>query len=165
MAVEWEYSVSFRVHHPSADPAAIAEALEWSPQWAWKAGQPRRDGAKKPLPGKYSKSYCSFDLTTSRKLPLGKLLRRALNRLQDKRIFLRDLVDSGGRLEFLVAIYVTKATGDELDSTILAKCGELGVGLALLVSPFAMPHYEDTQANNLSLGIRRAPVRGRRKGK
>lgn len=81
MATEWEYSVSFRVHHPSADPLAIAEALEWRPHCGWKAGQPRKDGAGRPLKGTYSKSYCSFHLEVRQDEALGTFLGRVLEYL------------------------------------------------------------------------------------
>lgn len=149
MATEWEYSVSFRVHHPSADPVAIADALEWRPQWTWKAGQPRKDGAGRPLSGTYSKSYCTFDLEVPENESLGAFLGRAVEYLGKRRGLLRELTETGGRLEFWVAIYVTKATGDELDASVVAQCGNLGVGIALLVSPFAMPHYEGEKGNVL----------------
>jgi len=56
MAVDWEYSVAFRVHHPGVDPAAVAAALGWQARWAWKAGQPRQDGAGRPLQGNYNRA-------------------------------------------------------------------------------------------------------------
>jgi hypothetical protein len=99
--------------------------------------------------GTYSQSYCSFDLDAPQQEPLAALLRRAVEYLGKKRGLLRELTETGGRLVFWVGLYVTKATGDEVDASVLAECGNLGVGIALLVSPFAMPRYDGEKRNIL----------------
>ena len=159
MPAEWEYSVAFRVNHPSADSAAIAKSLGWKARWAWRAGEPRRDGAGRPLPGNYKNSYCTFSIRTSRRVPLAELFRRALYHLAEHRALLSELVATGGRLEFFTGIYVTKGTGDDIDHSILLRCGELGINLALLVSPFKMPDRDQKSVNVLPAPGRRRPGR------
>src|SRR5580658_4802329 len=53
----YEVTISLCIRHPMIEPSWITETLGIEPQHAWKAGDPRRDGAGRELGGVHRESY------------------------------------------------------------------------------------------------------------
>ena len=144
-----EYDISFRAHHPSADPAQLAGAFRWIPKRSWRAGRRRTTGSGRSLPGYYKTSYVTSALSSPRFLPLPEFVNRILDHLERQSGLLQRWKESGGTLDLWIGLYLTKPAGDTLEAATVARCAERGLDLCILISPFRMPVYEGETRNVL----------------
>ena len=134
----YEYSVSFRIFHPSANPADFTRVLKMEPRRAWRAGEPRTTPKGTPLRGSYRESYWYTDLcrvTDASEEPLEDALHRFVSQLGAHREFLLGLRNDGGRAEFYIGLNGPASYGLELEPQLLTKVASIGLTLALEVFP------------------------------
>src|SRR5262245_58169260 len=120
----YEYSVSLRVFHPSAEPSEITRELHMEPRRTWRAGDPRATPVGTPLPGTYAETYwytklCS--LVAASNEPLESALVRFVDGLRTHEQFLRRMRRDGGRAEFYVGVNGPGSFGFEFDPALLAN--------------------------------------------
>lgn len=136
----YEYSVSLRVFHPSAEPSEITRELGMEPRRTWKVGDPRATPTGTPLPGTYAESYwytklCSLVASSAESLESA-LLRLVGGLRNHEQFFLRVRRD-GGRAEFYVGVNGPRSYGFEFDPVLMTELASIGLTLSLEV--YAVP--------------------------
>lgn len=126
----YQFTVSLRIRHPSADPADITAALDMAPKNAWKAGSPRRTPRDEPLQGTYRESYWSASLggdawKDSAPVALEPFLLTHLRALSAHAKFLNRLVADGGSCELFVELNGAGEIGLEMAPTLVRLLGDL----------------------------------------
>lgn len=149
---DFRYELSLRIWHPSLPPEEFSEALSLVPDTGWAAGSPskRFDGSISTRPV----SYWSARLTQEEPLPLGVALHRACRMLQPYAGFVRQIVSTGGRLEFFVGWFSGRNSGEVFSHSLLSDIAELHIDLALDVYGVASdaPVMRDDTQGRLSAG-------------
>lgn len=136
----YEFSLSLRIRHPTADPASFTRELSLRPQHVWKAGDPRCTPAGEALEGTYRESYWTAVLTDPAALSsdmhsVESQLVQALVSLRRAQDFLSHLKAEGGAAEVAVEIFGRERFKLELPSDLLASLGRLGLGVSFDVQP------------------------------
>lgn len=136
----YHYSASFRVWHPSMEPALISKAIGLEPKRSWRAGEPRTTPKGQPLEGKYPESYWCADISgeapeDGEQQCLEDFLLGASSRLSAVGDFLRSVRETGGRTEIFVGLYGRWNYGFEFSPNLLLKLSSLGLALSLDVYP------------------------------
>lgn len=139
---EYEFTVSLRIRHPTADPATITAALGIPPQHTWRAGEPRCDPSGEELGGEHHDSYWMGRLMEEPQLSSGEIsveavIQKTLNQLRRAQPFLDQLHGEGGVAELLVSLSVLEDFRLEFPSESLAWLGRLHLAIALDVHPHA----------------------------
>lgn len=134
----YEYSVSLRIRHPSADPSEISRELQMQPRRMWKAGDARTTPVGTPLSGTYAETYwytklCS--VVSAADEPLDSALARFLDALRGHEQFLLRMRREGGGAEFYVGVNGPGSFGFEFHPTLLTDFASMGVALSLEVFP------------------------------
>jgi hypothetical protein len=149
-----DFSISFRIRHPSIDPAELTRQLGVEPQHAWRAGEPRRSDGDEIGSGAYRETYWVGELAPpqpwSGMLPepqrLGPLavittssarpqttLYFTLLRMKRTVAFWRELVEQGGTIECLLSIHNTDGFQVDMSQALLLMLVELKVALSIEV--------------------------------
>jgi hypothetical protein len=148
-----DFSVTFRIRHPSVDPAELSRQLGIEAQHAWRAGEPRKVEAGEVGGGCYRETYWVGDLAGpqpwSGMLPeptrLGPLavitgsvrpqstLYFTLLRMKRAAAFWRELVEQGGTIECLMRIHKTDGFQVDISQALLLMLVELKVALSIEV--------------------------------
>jgi len=134
----YEYSVSFRVFHPSVDPSEITQEFGIEPSRAWKMGDPRATPTGTPLKGTYPETYWYTDLCSvvdAAEEDLESALVRFLHGLREHQQFLLAVRESGGRAELYVGVHGPASYGFEFVPSLLAELASIGVTLGIEVYP------------------------------
>jgi hypothetical protein len=124
------YRISFRVKHPQLEPRLISKRLQLRAKTSWKAGSQRLSPSGKSL-GIAEVSYCAFALKSPKTFELSDALEFHLERLQEHREFLDEVVNTGGTLEFYVGWFVESHIGDIFGSQLLKRIGLMGIDLSI----------------------------------
>jgi Domain of unknown function (DUF4279) len=137
---DYEFTMSLRIRHPSADPAQITRALGIEPQHTWCVGDARRDATGSALEGSYRESYWHARLMAEPALAAGHVgveseMTHALAQLRKSFAFLQALKAEGGDVELLVSIFARSDFRLEFVSDSLELLGRLGVTVAFEVKP------------------------------
>jgi hypothetical protein len=123
--------LSFRVHHPSADLAALAErigeAFGADRRVLWREGE--LDSRARP-PRPRSSSYCSVRWP-NRGGSFEHALEDALAALAPLQAELAELCATGGRFDFFAGLFFLRTMGVALPPALLARLGAAGVELQL----------------------------------
>jgi hypothetical protein len=134
----YEYSISFRVRHPSAEPAEITRELQMEPSRTWKAGDARTTPVGTPLAGTYAETYwytrlCS--LVAAADESLESALGRFLGRLRAHEQFLLRMRREAGGAEFYIGVNGPGNFGFEFDPVLLTDLASMGITLSLEIFP------------------------------
>jgi hypothetical protein len=121
------FRVAIRVTHPAVLPESITERLGRSPDVTRAVGAPRHTPKGSPLPGVNKESYWLLRGPESDDLP--QLLDWANSVLEAAAPFVRELIGTGGRVEFFIGCFVNRQLGASLEPSLLSKCAELGAAL------------------------------------
>lgn len=133
MGGRFSYFVSFRVTHPTLDPAAITRHVAAEAKVSWAAGEPRKTAKGRPLGGMREESYCAFDMGSGDDGALAECLDVAVARVKPARELLRQMRASGGSLTFFVSWFSTGDTGEVFGADLLAEMADLGIELGINV--------------------------------
>ena len=128
---ERRWVLSFRVHHPSADLAALAErigdAFGADRRVLWREGE--LDLRARP-PRRRSSSYCSVRWL-NRGGSIEHALEDALAALVPLQPALAELRATGGRFDFFAGLFFLRTMGVALPPALWARLGAAGVELQL----------------------------------
>lgn len=156
-----EYSVVLRLRHPHVDPEEITRRLTIAPQYAWRAGEPRRlETGEEDHGGVYRESCWVAELSTPS--PLGDLIdaivaRRdphavgapprllpptaelslVLAKMKKATAFWQEFVAQGGTIDCLVQVVGAERFQLEMSPALFALCAELRITLAIEVDGLA----------------------------
>lgn len=137
----YHYRMSFRVWHPSIEPALISKAVGMEPCRAWRVGEARRTPKGQALEGgTYPETYWYADLSgenppNSDDICLEDSLATALDGLAQAAEFLRSIRETGGRHEIFVGLYGRWNYAFEFSPSLMSRFSSLGIALSLDVYP------------------------------
>jgi hypothetical protein len=137
---DYEFTMSFRIRHPHAEPAEITRMLGIEPQHTWRAGDPRRDSTGGTLLGTHRESYWMGRLMAEPELAsdhvgVESVVLRTLAQLRKSSGFLEMLKEQGGMAELHVSIFARQEFRLEFAAETLALLGRLGLAVALEIKP------------------------------
>jgi hypothetical protein len=149
---EYEFTISLRLRHPLADPAAITQALAIEPQHTWKAGDPRRGPSGESLEGVHRETYWMGRIMqepqlSSAHVSVESVLLQTLAHLRRSQSLLERLYAEGGVAELHVSLFAREDFRLELSAQTLAVLGRLGLAVALDVHPQPSRDITSTQTN------------------
>ncbi len=127
---EYTYDLSFRIKHPYFDPEDICLTLGMDAKHKWKKGEQRRTVSGDVLKGTYHETYCCFELEAGND-SLVKALQNMNSKLQLCGLFLREIRETGGGMEYFIGMYFERNTGEVFDCALMGELSELGISLAL----------------------------------
>jgi hypothetical protein len=138
---DYEFTMSLRIRHPTAEPAEITRNLGIEPQHTWRAGDRRRDPGGGALEGAYRESYWMGRLMAEPELASDRVgveseVLRTLAQLRKSFAYLETLKSEGGMSELLVSIFAREDFRLEFIPETLSLLGRLGVTVALEVKPY-----------------------------
>jgi len=136
----YRYAVSLRVRHPKINPDNITKTVGIQPTTHWMVGKQRIDVKGNRSGGINQETYWATDLTkgkgvSSREITVEDYLAKQVSQLKKSEKFFKRLRDTGGRIEFFVALFCDKNTGADFPSLLLADMGKLGIDLSLDIFP------------------------------
>ena len=137
---DYEFTMSLRIRHPTAEPTEITRVLGIEPQHMWRVGEARRDAAGREIGGLYRESYWMGRLMTEPLLASDHVgveseVLRTLAQLRKRFGFLETLKAEGGVAELHVSIFAREEFALEFLPESLGLLGRLGLGVALEVKP------------------------------
>ena len=145
-------SITLRVSHPSKSAIEICTRLNLQPKHSWTVGCPKYTKSGEVLTPSAPNTYCCFNIPglisghieelSPEGGGLNEKLRKAMEGLQDKRDFFREIVDTGGRNEFFVGCFLDRNAGEIFDWQVLSCMADLRINLALDMYPY-IPNTEN----------------------
>ena len=130
----YRFMMSFRIMHPTLEPAVISAALEMQPSLTWKAGERRRTPKGDLLQGTYKTNYwCAPSERYEGDASPTDALLAWLPRLQARKEFLKTAHDSGGTIDFYITWGVGDIPGDTFSADLLFQLGSLGIAVSIEV--------------------------------
>lgn len=121
------FRVTIRITHPTVLPESITEQIGRTPDLERAVGSQRLTPKGSLLPGINRESYWLLRGPESDDLP--RLIAWANALLEGAAPFIRGMLDTGGRLEYLIGCFVNRQLGTSLEPSLTAKCAELGAVL------------------------------------
>ncbi|MGH8038255.1 MAG: hypothetical protein ACREPD_10965 [Stenotrophomonas sp.] len=133
-AVEPErYSITLRVIHPHRRHEEIAAVVDLKLVHGQTAGEPRKSNRGETLGGAYKETIAAFALSDRVEGHFVDGVRNAVELIQVRREYLRDVVKSGGRLMLYIGVFVDDHVGFSLDRALLGALSSLDVELGVEV--------------------------------
>ena len=131
--LDYRYSISLRLEHPSADLSSAEDVFGLQPSNAWTAGDRRRTPTGTVFESFRSDSFWTARLDNghlaSRSLPTALL--EAAKRLRVGAAFLDKLAATGGRSELFMGWFFDEGNnGDVLGFELLGRLAELKLDVA-----------------------------------
>jgi hypothetical protein len=123
------FCIAIRVKHPTMSPDLISSRLSCEPHIKQMAGAPRMTLKGKSLPGNYKSSFWVLDGPSSDHL--SELIFWANNIAGRDVEFLRELTQTGGRVDYFIGSFVDSVLGASIEPAMLAECARLGIALEL----------------------------------
>lgn len=132
----YEFTVSFRVSHPSQDLSPIYAMLGAIPGFApgriWKAGEERKTPKGEKLKGCYPNSYCYLNIqskTQSVDESLSSAVEGAMDQIWPYKSALQEVVKTGGELSFFIGWFIGSNSGDTFDYQLLRQLAAMNISL------------------------------------
>ena len=134
----FNYAFSLRVEHPSLRAEEISTGLGLEPSRSWSAGDPRLSPAATPLEGIHDSTYWTARLSEEegvRDHALLNVLAAALERLEERKVFLDSIPATGGSLSVFLGLVGEGNFGISLPPDLLGRLAALRIHLELDVYP------------------------------
>jgi hypothetical protein len=134
----YQYAISLRLEHPSADPANFTSALGLNPSRSWRVGEPRTTTKGRPLKGNYAQSFWTATLAEDQcpEKALADAISDILDQLAARKDFFHQLRSERGKAEFFVGWFFDGRGGGEVfRCDLLARLADLKIDLSLDVYP------------------------------
>lgn len=124
------YQLSLRIRHPSAAATMISHELNLVPEHAYTAGDRKLTPKGTVVPGRpRSRTFWVHRIACADE-SLEDALATLTSMLANKRDFLRQLVATGGRVEYFIGLFAGRGSGVEISSGLMARLVDLGVDLS-----------------------------------
>ena len=138
MAAAYSFSISLRVSHPKMDLAILTTELRRKPSNSWRAGEPRRTPAGKPLDGVRRDNYWTARLVqkryaSSRRSSLEAALATVVGRMHAHRALFRRIQRSGGVTELFIGLFGEGGFnyGSDWSAELVSDMAKLGLSVSL----------------------------------
>ena len=125
----YKYQLSFRVFHPTLAPETFINMLGLSEECKhkWTKGEQIKTPKGKLLSAVHDTNYAGFEF-----MPLGNPslidhIQIILSRLNDKKHFLHEIANTGGRAELYTSFLIDGLSADYFDWAFLHKLVELKI--------------------------------------
>lgn len=130
------FKISLRINHPNIHPGQISRKLGLVPTTFWRAGEARKTPKGRPLEGSYESTYWNFEVPLLKKYPLlDEMLMQVIEQCIPNKIFLKEIISTGGRIHISISYFINEQGGEILDAALLKKLGDLGIGLMWFIYP------------------------------
>ncbi|WP_374981436.1 hypothetical protein PSGK_10680 [Pseudomonas solani] len=120
---------SLRVWHPTMPAQDIYQSISLKLVRQWSYGEQRTTPKGNPLEGAHKETYCCFELAQNAPQDISAELRSANEELSSSAELFKDIVDTGGRIEYYISFSV--GAGLELDSALISDLSALKIGLSI----------------------------------
>ena len=138
-----EYAIHLHLGHPQMDLTELSQKLSKTPSFKikrmWKANDPRQTPKGQKLDGHYTESYCSFDFfegwKKSDQESLPDVFEKILEQLVPFKDTLHDFIQSGGSLEFIVALFINANSAVIFYPDLLKKLADFNIALWFDIYP------------------------------
>lgn len=130
----YKLSVNVVVRHQSLPAEEIASALGWEPQNSWSAGDSRVTPAGTKLAGTRQDTMCAFRFELDEEQAASAVADK-VKHLLSKRVYVDELVSTGGTLALNIGLNGQFNSSLELASDTLRDLGELGILLSIECFP------------------------------
>jgi hypothetical protein len=127
----YKFYLSFRVFHPRESVARINKVVGLKPRVQNDVGVRRATPKGHLLDGTYDRTYCSYKLKDGMNSSLLACLSSWNLYFARRKLGLKKLSRSGGKLEYFLGLYIKSNGGLELDPKLIADAGRLGITFAL----------------------------------
>lgn len=117
--------------HPTLPHDSISGRLGLAERFAHTAGDPRASPSGSPLDGVCEDTYVSMQMARKRTAELGDEIESCYGRIEMHADFIRTIVDAGGKVEFYVSAFLKDLGGSELNSLLLKRLANTGMGFAI----------------------------------
>ena len=133
----YQYKISLRFRHPTADPADITLTLGINPSRSWRVGEPRCTPKGTPLEGTWPDTYWTAILTEGQwpQEGLADTLGGLLDQIAAHKRFFHQIRSEGGRIELFVGWFFDGQSGDVFTHDLLSRMVDLKIDLSLDVYP------------------------------
>ncbi len=128
-------NISLRVWHPTLPHDLISARIGLPERFAHTAGDPRTSPSGSPLDGVYEDTYVSMQMVRKKAVELGDEVESCYSRIERHADFIRSIVDAGGKVEFYVSAFLKDLGGFELNSLLLKRLANTGIGFAIELYP------------------------------
>jgi hypothetical protein len=133
----YQYKISLRFRHTTADPADITLALGINPSRSWRAGEPRCTPKGRPLEGTWPESYWTAEVTEGQwpKTRLVEAISGLLDQFAAHKDFFHQIRLQGGKVELFVGWFFDGQGGDVFSHDLLCRMANLSIDLSLDIYP------------------------------
>jgi hypothetical protein len=127
----FRYEVSLRIKHPTMNAEAICKKVGLRVERKWTVGSQRKTPKGTPLTGVNKSTYCCFKLEHPKELILADFLRSCNRRLYRHERFFEHIRSTGGSLEYFIAWYSDRNSGETFDFDLLSMLVRLKIDLSI----------------------------------
>ena len=152
------FDIDLLVIHPTLPPEAITAAMRWRPHVVHPAGAARRAPNGVALPGHYRDTRWRYEWCyVTREQWFTFALDAAAQALEKRALFLRRLLDSGGKVHLSVQFLGDGYFGDAVAPDTLARLARLGVHFGIEVFMVPQSQRRGTRRRRYVHPARRLP--------
>jgi hypothetical protein len=123
------------VWHPTLPHDSISDRIGLPERFAHTAGDARTSPSGSPLGGVYEDTYVSMQMVRKKTVELGDEIESCYSIIEVHSDFIKSIVDTGGKVEFYVSAFLNDLGGFELDSLLLKRLADTGIGFAIELYP------------------------------
>lgn len=124
------YSLSLRIRHPSMNCGDIAAKVGKTLKFIQNVGEGRKTPKGDPLSGVYTETYCSFPVAQGEFSAIEQELRSLTASPLTAEGTLKDIIDTGGRMEYFIGCFIDKNNGMTLNECLLSDLAALKISVA-----------------------------------
>ena len=127
----YQYKLSLRMTHPSADLSDFSRMLDSRDVFMWKRGDPRLSPRGRVIgPGERKEFFCSITIDHNPGVELPELIATTLRRLEPHKETLDKLTSSGGTMDLFVGWFAEDdQSGETFDWTVLRGLADYRISL------------------------------------
>lgn len=118
-------TLSIRVTHPKIKWEEVAEKITLKPEFKWSVG----DATNTPSGGFRKETYCTFRLQEN-ECYVDDAIRSSLEDISMHRDYFKEIIKSGGEVEFFIGVFIKSNTGFEIDEDLMKHLLDMNISLS-----------------------------------
>ena len=133
MTSSFKYEAALRITHPKIDPDEITKRLKINPTLSHRAGDSRCTPKGSPLPGLNKEMFWMHVIeenASNHSNSLLSLLADMNQRIVFAQAYLREIEETGGRIEYFVGWFSGLNSGEIFNWRFLEECAALRISLS-----------------------------------
>jgi hypothetical protein len=128
------YKITLRITHPTLEAGRIGHELGLAPVFAYTAGDRRVTPKGTELPGTRKESYWYYVIGPTDE-PIERTIARVTASLAEKKSFLRQISETGGRTEYFIGWFSSENSGFVFEHHLLGELSEMRIDLSFDIYP------------------------------